>query len=100
MSNEPTPVEVKILDKEFMIACPAEEKQGLLQAAEYLSEKMSEIKSTGKVIGTDRIAIMAALNITHEMLQNRSIDNPNNSKTLERIQKISQQIDLFMDEVE
>ena len=100
MSSEPTPVEVKILDKEFLIACPAEEKEGLMQAADYLSEKMQEIKSSGKVIGTDRIAIMAALNITHEMLQNRSIDNPNNSKTLERIQKISKQIDLFMDEVE
>ena len=100
MSTEPTPVEVKILDKEFLIACPAEEKQGLIQAADYLSEKMHEIKSSGKVIGTDRIAIMAALNITHEMLQNRSIDNPNNSKTLERIQKISKQIDLFMDGVE
>ena len=100
MSSDPKAVEVKILDKEFLIACPQEEKEGLLQAADYLSDKMREIKSSGKVIGTDRIAIMAALNITHEMLQNRSIDNPNNSKTLERIQKISKQIDLFMDEVE
>ncbi|THB72019.1 MAG: cell division protein ZapA [Gammaproteobacteria bacterium] len=100
MSSEPAAVEVKILDKEFMIACPPEEKAGLIEAADYLSSKMREIRSSGKVIGTDRIAIMAALNITHEMLQNRSIDNPNNEKTLERIQKISQQIDLFMDEVE
>ncbi len=100
MSSEPTPVEIKILEKEFLIACPPEEKEGLLQAADYLSDKMREIRAGGKVIGTDRIAIMAALNITHEMLQNRSIDNPNNSKTLERIQKISKQIDLFMDEVE
>lgn len=100
MSSEPTPVEVKILEKEFLVACPAEEKESLLSAADYLSDKMREIRNSGKVIGTDRIAIMAALNITHEMLQNRSIDNPNNSHTLERLQKINTDIDNFMQDIE
>ncbi len=100
MSSKPTPVEVKILEKEFLVACPAEEKESLLSAADYLSDKMREIRNSGKVIGNDRIAIMAALNITHEMLQNRSIDNPNNSHTLERIQKINTDIDSFMQDIE
>lgn len=100
MSSKPTPVEVKILEKEFLVACPAEEKESLLSAADYLSDKMREIRNSGKVIGNDRIAIMAALNITHEMLQNRSIDNPNNSHTLERIQKINADIDSFMQDIE
>ncbi len=100
MSSKPTPVEVKILEKEFLVACPAEEKESLLSAADYLSDKMRDIRNSGKVIGNDRIAIMAALNITHEMLQNRSIDNPNNSHTLERIQKINADIDSFMQDIE
>lgn len=100
MSSEPTPVEVRILEKEFLVACPAEEKESLLAAADYLSDKMREIRNSGKVIGSDRIAIMAALNITHEMLQNRSIDNPNNSHTLERIQKINSDIDNFLQDIE
>ncbi len=100
MSSKPTPVEVKILEKEFLVACPAEEQESLLSAADYLSDKMRDIRNSGKVIGNDRIAIMAALNITHEMLQNRSIDNPNNSHTLERIQKINADIDSFMQDIE
>ena len=61
-------VTVHILDKEYRIACPAEERDNLESAARYLNDKMREIRSSGKVIGADRIAVMAALNITHELL--------------------------------
>ncbi|WP_421620711.1 cell division protein ZapA [Alkalilimnicola ehrlichii] len=65
------PVKIQILDKEYMIACPEDEKQGLLQSADYLHRKMKEIRDRGKVLGTDRIAVMAALNITYELLEAR-----------------------------
>jgi cell division protein ZapA len=61
-------VDVSILDRQYRIACPDEERPGLMAAVEYLDKKMREIKEGGKIAGTDRIAVMAALNITHELL--------------------------------
>jgi len=61
-------VTVHILDKEYCIACPDAERANLESAASYLDGKMRDIRSGGKVIGSDRIAVMAGLNITHELL--------------------------------
>lgn len=61
-------VTVHILDKEYCIACPEDERANLESAARYLDGKMREIRSGGKVIGSDRVAVMAGLNITHELL--------------------------------
>jgi cell division protein ZapA len=69
MAKQPTTVEVKILDKEYLVACPEEEREALLRSARHLDTKMREIRSSGKVFGTERIAVMAALNITHELLE-------------------------------
>jgi cell division protein ZapA len=69
MSKSSTTVEVRILDKEYLVACPQEEQEALLRAARHLDNKMREIRSSGKVFGTERIAVMAALNITHELLE-------------------------------
>lgn len=71
MSNESQPVMLHILGKEYPVVCPPGEKEALLTAARYLSEKMKEIKSSGKVIGVERVIVMAALNITHELLRER-----------------------------
>ncbi|TGN40619.1 cell division protein ZapA [Marinobacter confluentis] len=69
MAEKPTTVEVKILDKDYLVACPDEARDQLLQAARHLDTKMREIRASGKVFGTERIAVMAALNITHDMLE-------------------------------
>jgi len=66
-----TPVSVSVLDKEFRIACPPQERDSLIRAARHLDSKMREIRHTGKVIGNDRVAVMAAINLTHELLQLR-----------------------------
>ena len=65
------PVTIRILDKEYQIACSEDERHSLLDSARYLDERMKEIRNSGKVIGSERIAVMAALNITHDMLQSR-----------------------------
>lgn len=72
-SNEATPVAVTILGKEYHIACTPEERDALLESARFLDARMRDIRDRGKVIGSDRIAVMAALNITHDLLkiQNR-----------------------------
>ncbi len=63
---------VTILDKEYQVACPPEQQAELLLSARHLDEQMRAIRSTGKVIGLERIAVMAALNISHELLQTRN----------------------------
>lgn len=68
MSNDT--IVVKLLDKEYQVACPPGQQDALINSANYLNGKMREIRAHGKVIGIERIAIMAALNITNELLQN------------------------------
>ena len=68
MSNAPKTLEIKILDRELRIACPEEERSELLDAVAYLDKRMREIRDTGKIVSIERIALMAALNITHELL--------------------------------
>jgi cell division protein ZapA len=65
-------VSVSILGKEFMVACPPEQRDALRAAAAHLDKAMREIQATGKVIGTERTAIMAALNIANELLEARA----------------------------
>lgn len=62
-------VSISILGKEFMIACPPEERETLLAAANYVDKKMREIQKGGKVLGTERTAIVTALNIAAELLE-------------------------------
>ena len=68
MTQESKPVSIHILDKEYLISCTEDERDQLHSAVDFLNNKMQELKNSGKVIGTERIAVMAALNITHELL--------------------------------
>jgi cell division protein ZapA len=71
MSKESRPVNIMILDKEYLISCNDDEREQLYTAAKYLNNKLQELKHSGKVIGTERMAVMAALNITSEFLAYR-----------------------------
>ena len=62
------PVRVTILDKEYLISAPDDEREQLHGVVDYLNEKLLEVKNTGSVIGTERIVIMTALNIANELL--------------------------------
>jgi len=65
-------VGVNIMGREFTIACPPEERDSLLSAVSYLDKKMCDIRDAGKVVGVERIAMMAALNLAHELLTTRT----------------------------
>jgi len=69
MSANARQVTVQILDKEYRVACQPQEEKDLFEAARYLNNKMQEIRDRGRVIGIDRIAVMAALNLAHDLLQ-------------------------------
>jgi cell division protein ZapA len=71
MNAEPKGLQINVMGREFRVACPDNEQKGLLEAVDYLNRKMAEIRDHGKVIGLERIAIMAALNIAHELLTTR-----------------------------
>jgi cell division protein ZapA len=68
MSADSKGLQISVMGREFRVACPESEQKGLLEAVEYLNKKMDEIRENGKVVGLERIAIMAALNIAHELL--------------------------------
>ena len=72
--KETTHVSVRILEKEYFVSCPSDERADLLDSAEYLNKKMREIRDTGKVVGADRIAVIAALNMANELLRLRKQD--------------------------
>ncbi|MFI8481954.1 cell division protein ZapA [Pseudomonas sp. NPDC078700] len=86
-------VNVQILDKEYCINCPQDERANLEGAARYLDAKMREIRSSGKVIGADRVAVMAALNITHELLHKQNDLDQQTSSTREHVRDLLQRVD-------
>ncbi len=85
-------VSVRILDKEYQVACPAEERTNLLDSAEILNAKMREIRDSGRIVGLDRIAVMAALNMANDLLNAKEA-----SKAIEgdinRLKLISERVD-------
>ena len=66
-----TRVSVRLLDREYQVACPADERSDLLDSAEYLDAKMREVRDSGKVVGLDRIAVISALNLANELIKLR-----------------------------
>ena len=71
MSADAKGLQISIMGREFRVACGPDEKKALLEAVDFLNRKMQEIKEQGKITGLERIAIMAALNISHEFLTAR-----------------------------
>ena len=74
MTDPHAQVSVRILDKEYQVACPAGERTDLLDSAEALNAKMLEIRDSGRVVGLDRIAVMAALNMANDLLHAQARD--------------------------
>jgi len=93
MASEPSPVTVNILGKEYRVACPPEEREGLLQSAAFLDEKMREIRDRGRTTGSDNVAIMAALNITHELMQKQGQTEQVDSGLNARVKNLQSKIE-------
>ena len=89
---------VHILDKEYRVACQRGEEDELRKSARYLDQKMREIRTGGKVIGSDRIAVMAALNITHELLEQKGNQSTGSQAISRRLQTMQEKIDIALDQ--
>lgn len=91
-------MDVDIMGREFRVVCPTEEREELLQAVAYLNKRMREIRDSGKVAGLERIAIMAALNITHELLTARTREGFDMEEFRRRIDRMQAALDAVMPE--
>lgn len=91
--SETKPTSVTILDKEYLIACSDEERDLLSDAASLLNERMQEVKTSGKIIGSERIAVLAALNIAHEMLAYKKENEGYTSNVDGVVRRLQEKID-------
>ncbi len=98
MSRDLEPVSVRIMDKDYLIACPPEERAALQESARFLDARMREIRDSGKIVGLERIAVMAALNISHEMLQNRSLRDDQVQSMSARIRTLQEKIEVALNQ--
>ncbi|MDH3526787.1 MAG: cell division protein ZapA [Gammaproteobacteria bacterium] len=97
MSKGPNAVKVHILDKEYLVSCPEEEKDALLSSAKFLNDKMADIRASGKVVGIDRIAVMTALNLAHNVLEAESVDTTQLDAYGTRIRELNNRIETALD---
>lgn len=92
------PVHVSILGKEYQVACPEEEKEALLASARMVHNNMEKIRASGKVVGLDRIAVMAALNIAHELITLQQDESQDLTKVNEKIHQLKERVAAFISE--
>ena len=86
-------VNVKILEKEYQISCPADERKALLDSAEMLNAKMREIRDSGKVVGLDRIAVMAALNLANDLISTDDVSTQLETSIKSKVVQMRQRIE-------
>lgn len=91
---------IRLLDKEYTVACPPDQREGLLASARKLDTKMREIRTSGKVVGSERIVVMAALNVIFELLREREDEGSGSQQMRLRLQLIQDKIDAVLEKEE
>jgi cell division protein ZapA len=91
-----TPITIRVLEKEYTVGCPADEREALLQAAQYLDRKMREMRDGGRVIGLERIAVITALNLAHELLQDKRDRDTFNDTVVDSVRRMTGKIELAL----
>jgi len=86
-------VSVRIMEKEYVIACPYDDRSALLDAAEFLNGRMREIRDSGRVVGIDRIAVMAALNLAHEYLKGKDRESKLDHGVGQRVRALRERVE-------
>jgi len=92
-------LDIKIMDKDYRVACPAEQQASLMESAEFLNNRLNEIKTRGAIIGSERIAIMAALNLAHELLGSNESAEQFNEVDM-RMLNLQKKIDIALRDIE
>jgi cell division protein ZapA len=92
-STENAPVTIQILDKEYLIACPPEERPALVESAALLNERLREIRETGKVIGIERTLVMAALNMANDLTRLKARDQHLEGQVSVRVRHLRERVE-------
>ena len=87
------PLSVRILEKDYFVACAPNERSELLDSAEFLNNRMREIRDSGKIVGLDRIAVMAALNLAHEVIRLRANSTGNEQEFGHRLKTLRERVE-------
>lgn len=90
-------ITLHILDKDYIVACPENEQDDLLASAQYLNEKIQEVKEKGKISGTERLLVMTALNIVHELLQHKTSKSRYTNPNSVDLQRLEQKLQAALD---
>lgn len=93
MTEPQAQVSIRILDKEYQVACAASERTDLLDSAEVLNAKMQEIRDSGRIVGLDRIAVMAALNMANDLLHAKERDKYLEGNLSDRLRGMSDRLE-------
>ncbi len=100
MTNKSTttaqPISISILDKDYKVACPVGEQSSLLTSAKYLDTKMREVRDSGRIIGSERIAVITALNIANELLNSHSESIEVDEEIPPRLKNLESKISLVL----
>lgn len=91
------PVNVRLLDREYLVACAPEERAGLQAAAQLLDARMREIRGDNRMAGIDRIAVLAALNLAHELLQSRNTGGEREREVARTLAELNRRLEGLLD---
>ncbi len=96
-TNEP--VALRLIDREFLIACAPEEREGLVEAASLLDRKMRELRANARAPSFERLAVLAAVSMTHELLALRKQQGGHDQQTAQRLATLRQRLEIAMESV-
>jgi cell division protein ZapA len=99
-ASEPARVSVRILEKEYFVACSYEERSALLDSAEFLNARMREIRDSGKIVGLDRIAVMVALNLANELMLLRQREAKLESELAGRVRGMRERVETTLEKAQ
>jgi cell division protein ZapA len=96
-ASEPARVSVRIMEKEYVVACSYEERSALLDSAEFLNARMRDVRDSGKIVGLDRIAVMVALNLANELLQLRQREGQIENEFAGRVRSLRERVEASLE---
>ncbi len=92
------PINISILDKDYKVACPPGEQSALLESAKFLDSKMREVRDSGNIVGSERIAVITALNMANDLLKSSHVDKAIGEELPPRLKDLENKISRVLEQ--
>ena len=92
------PINISILDKDYKVACPPGEQSALLESARFLDTRMREIRDSGTIMGSERIAVITALNMANDLLRSSNLDKNVGAELPPRLKDLESKISRVLEQ--